>query len=85
MQFRNPHTFGPLKSAFSTGFPRLSSENRTIEKREKWRQATRTTGDEVASQTSFQLLMWTIRLAGEKEENQTDDPKLRAFSTWDNP
>ena len=57
MQFRNPHTFGPLKSAFSTGFPRLSRENRTIEKREKWRPATRATGDETATQTSFQLFM----------------------------
>ena len=71
-------------SDFSTGFPRLSRENRTIEKREKWRQATRTTGDEAASQTSFQLLVRAIRLAGGKEENRTDDAKLRAFCTWDN-
>ena len=77
MQFRNPHTFGPQ------AFPRLGRENGIIEKRE-WRQATRATRDEAASQTSFQLLVRPIRLAGGKEENQTDDPKLRAFSTWDN-
>ena len=62
----------------------LSRENGIIEKREKWRQATRATGDEAASQTSFQLLVRPIRLAGGKEENKTDDAKLRAFSTWDN-
>ena len=62
----------------------ISRENGIIEKREKWRQATRATGDEAASQRSFQLLVRPIRLAGGKEENQTDDPKLRAFSTWDN-
>ena len=75
MQFRNPHAFGPQ------AFPRLSREKGIIEKREKWRQATRATGDEVASQRSFQLPVQPIRLAGGKEENQTDDPKLKAFST----
>ena len=55
-----------------------------MEKREKWRQATRTTGDEVASQKSSQLLLRPIRLAGGKEENKTDDAKLRALCTWDN-
>ena len=78
MQFRNPHTFGPQ------AFPRLIRENGIIEKREKWRQATQATGDEAASQTPFQLLVRPIRLARGKEENQIDDPKLRAFSTWDN-
>ena len=78
MQFRNSHAFGPQ------AFPRLSRENGIIEKREKWRQATRATGDEAASQRSFQLPVQPIRLAGGKEENQTDDPKLKAFSTWDN-
>ena len=37
--------------------------------------------DEAASQTSFQLLVGPIRLAGGKEENKTDDAKLRAVST----
>ena len=78
MQFRNPHTFGPLKSAFFTGFPRLSKENGTIENRQKWRQGTRATGDEAASQISSQLLIGPIRLAGGKEENKINDPKLRA-------
>ena len=78
MQFTNPHTFGPQV------FLRLSRENGIIEKREKWRQATRTTGDEVASQKSSQLLLRPIRLAGGKEENKTDDAKLRALCTWDN-
>ena len=81
MQFRNPHTFGPLKSVFSTGFPRLSKENGTIEKREKWRQGTRATGDEAASQISSQLPVGPIRLAGEKEENKINDLKLRAIFT----
>ena len=62
-------------------FPRLSRENRTIEKREKCREATRAAGDEAASQKSFQLLVRPIRLAGGKEENKTDDAKLRAVST----
>ena len=65
-------------------FPRLSSKNRTIEKREKWRQATLATGDEATSQTSSQLLVRPIRLAGGREENKTDDDKLRAFCSWDN-
>ena len=81
MQFRNPHIFGPLKSAFSTGFPKLSKENGTIEKREKWRQGTRVTGDEAASQIPSQLLVGPIRLAGGKEENKINDPKLRAVCT----
>ena len=41
----------------------------------------RATGDEASSQTSFQLLVRPIRLAGGKEENKTDDAKLRAVST----
>ena len=41
----------------------------------------RATGDEAASQTSFQLLVGPIHLAGGKEKNKTDDAKLRAVST----
>ena len=47
----------PKRVPFLQAFPRLSRENETIEKREKWRPATRATGDEAASQTSFQLFM----------------------------
>ena len=70
---------------FPRPFPGLyRSENRTIEKRKKWRQATLATGDEGTSQRSSQLLVRPIRLAGGEEENKTDDAKLRAFRTWDN-
>ena len=41
-------------------------------------------GDEAASQTSSQLLVRPLRSAGGKEENKTDDAKLRAFCAWDN-
>ena len=42
-------------------------------------EASNATGDESSSQTSSQLFVRPIRLAGGKEENKTEDDKLRPF------
>ena len=54
-------------------FKRLRREHGTIEKREKWRQASRGTGDEAAPTA---LWGWYAK-QDEKEENKTNDAKLR--------
>ena len=54
-------------------FKRLQREHGTIEKREKWRQASRRTGDEAAPTA---LCGWYAK-QDEKEENKTNDATLR--------
>ena len=72
MQFRNPHTFGPLKSAFFT-----EAREREASNASDW-------GRGSFTNVIPTVYVRPIRLAGGKEENKTDDAKLSAFYTWDN-